>query len=127
MSRTAATTATAAERITRRIEELDDWRGELLKRLRGIILKAAPGISEAWKWNTPAWEKDGLICAAGAFNDHVKLNFFKGAALKDPKHIFNSGLDAMTTRAVDFFKGDKVDEAALTALVREAVALNRAQ
>jgi len=114
----------ASQRITNMIAELADWRGKLLARLRKLILKAAPAVTEEWKWNTAVWTSNGMICAAGAFKDHVKLNFFKGASLKDPKHLFNAGLDAKATRAIDVTERDKIDETALKALIREAVAYN---
>jgi hypothetical protein len=116
----------ASKLITNMIAELDDWRGKLLARLRKLILEAAPDLTEEWKWNTAVWTSNGLVCAAGAFKDHVKLNFFKGASLKDPKRLFNSGLDAKATRAIDFFERDKVNEPVLKALIREAVAYNSA-
>jgi hypothetical protein len=89
----------ASKLITNMIAELDDWRGKLFARLRKLILEAAPDLTEEWKWNTAVWTSNGLVCAAGAFKDHVKLNFFKGASLKDPKRLFNAGLDAKATRA----------------------------
>jgi len=110
--------------ITKQIAELGDWRGKLLARLRKLILDAAPDVTEEWKWGTAVWTSNGLVCAAGAFKDHVKLNFFKGASLKDPKRLFNAGLDAKATRAIDFTEGDKIDESALKALIRAAVAYN---
>ena len=85
---------TASQRITAQIAELNDWRGKMLADLRILILAADPDITEEWKWNTAVWTRNGLVCAGGAFKDHVKLNFFKGAALKDPKGLFNAGLDA---------------------------------
>jgi hypothetical protein len=106
------------------IAELADWRGKLLVRLRKLILDAAPDVTEEWKWNTAVWTSNGMMCAAGAFKDHVKLNFFKGASLKDPKRLFNAGLDAKATRAIDFTEGGKIDESALKALIHEAVAYN---
>jgi hypothetical protein len=116
----------ASKLITNMIAELDDWRGKLLARLRKLILEGAPDLTEEWKWNTAVWTSNGLVCAAGAFKDHVKLNFFKGASLKDPKRLFNSGLDAKATRAIDFFEHDMVNEPVLKALIREAVAYNSA-
>jgi hypothetical protein len=125
MNRSAANdNPTPSQHIDRRIEELDDWRGKLLARLRKIILKAAPELVEEWKWDTPVWSHNGNVVAAGAFQDHLKLNFFKGAQLEDPHGLFNAGLDAKATRAIDLFEGDKVDETALRDLVRAAVALN---
>jgi hypothetical protein len=114
----------ASQLITNQIAELGDWRGQLLARLRKIILDAAPDLTEEWKWGTAVWTNKGLVCSAGAFKDHVKINFFKGASLKDPKHLFNAGLDAKTTRAIDFWKDDKIDESGLKSLIRAAVAYN---
>ena len=110
--------------ITNQIAELADWRGKLLARLRKLILEAAPDITEEWKWGTAVWSHKGLVCSAGAFKDHVKLNFFKGASLKDPKGLFNAGLDAKATRAIDFSEGDDIDASALKELIRAAVAHN---
>jgi len=115
---------TPSQQITRRIEELPDWRGKMLTRLRKLVLEAAPGITEDWKWDSPVWSHNGPVCAAGAFKDHVKLNFFKGASLKDPKRLFNAGLDAKATRAIDFSEGDDISESALKELIRAAVDYN---
>jgi hypothetical protein len=125
MATTSAKPSSAASRqITKYIAETKDWRGKMLAKLRKLVLASAPGITEEWKWATPVWSRDGLVCAAGAFKDHVKLNFFKGASVPDPKGMFNSGLDAKAMRSIDFFEGDKLDEAGLKTLVRAAVALN---
>jgi len=110
--------------ITNQIAELGDWRGRMLARLRKVILEADPDITEEWKWNTAVWTHKGLVCSAGAFKDHVKLNFFKGASLKDPKGVFNAGLDAKNTRAIDFSEADNLDVPALKELIRAAVAHN---
>ena len=110
--------------ITNLIAELGDWRGKLLARLRKLILESAPEITEEWKWGTAVWTHEGLVCSAGAFKDHVKLNFFKGASLKDPKGLFNAGLDARATRAIDFREGDNIDASSLKNLIRSAVAHN---
>ena len=91
-----------------------------------MIVDAAPDITEEWKWGSAVWTNKGLVCSAGAFKDHVKLNFFKGASLKDPKRLFNAGLDAKFTRAIDFNEGDDIDASALKALIRAAVAYNLA-
>jgi hypothetical protein len=115
---------TASDQITRQIEDLPDWRGKVLARLRNLVLEAAPGITEEWKWGTAVWAHNGLVCSAGVFKDHVKLNFFKGASLADPKKLFNAGLDAKATRAIDFAQGDTLNAPALKNLVRAAVALN---
>ena len=117
---------TASQHIDNHIKELADWRGKLLARLRKLILEAAPDLSEEWKWDTPVWSHKGNVLAAGAFKDHIKLNFFKGASLKDPKGLFNAGLDAKATRAIDFSEGDEIDESALKELVRAAVSYNTA-
>ncbi len=115
---------TPSERITNHILELADWRGKLLARLRTLITEADPAMVEEWKWETPMWSHNGNVVAAGAFQDHVKLNFFKGASLKDPHKLFNAGLDATATRAIDIHEGDKLDELALMELIRAAVAQN---
>jgi len=114
----------ASEQITNYIAELSDWRGKMLARLRNLILAAAPELTEEWKWDTPVWSYKGNVVAAGAFKDHLKLNFFKGASLKDPKKIFNAGLDAKTSRGIDIKEGGTIDESALQELVRAAVALD---
>lgn len=110
--------------ITNQIAELSDWRGKLIAHLRKLILETSPDIVEEWKWGTPVWNQNGLICSAGAFKDHVKLNFFKGASLNDPKGLFNAGLDAKATRAIDFNESSDVDEAALKDLIRAAIVYN---
>ena len=114
----------ASKQIDKQIAGLPDWRGELIARLRQLIHKADPDITEEWKWGTAVWSHGGLVCAAGAFKSHVKLNFFKGAALKDPKKLFNAGLDAKTMRSIDFRKGDAIDESAVEELIRAAVSHN---
>jgi len=115
---------TPSQLITNQIAELADWRGKLLARLRKLILEAAPGITEEWKWGTAVWSHKGNVVAVGAFKDHLKVNFFKGASLKDPHGLFNVGLEAKATRAIDLHEGDKINEAALKELIRAAVALN---
>jgi hypothetical protein len=115
---------TPSQLITKQIAELADWRGKMLARLRKLILEAAPDITEEWKWDTAVWSQNGLVCSAGTFKDHVKLNFFKGASLKDPKRLFNAGLDAKATRAIDFSEGDDIDAPALKDLIRAAVTHN---
>ncbi|MBI5304936.1 MAG: DUF1801 domain-containing protein [Chloroflexi bacterium] len=115
---------TPSQHIDMQIKELADWRGKMLARLRKLILEAAPDLAEEWKWGTAVWSHKGNVVAAGAFKDHVKLNFFKGASLKDPKRLFNAGLDAKATRAIDFGEGDDIDESALKELIRAAVAFN---
>ena len=110
--------------ISDQIAGLDDWRGRTYALLRKLVLEAAPEISEEWKWDTAVWAHKGLVCSAGVFKDHVKLNFFKGASLEDPNGLFNAGLEAKTSRSIDFHEGDRIDEAALKDLVRAAVAYN---
>jgi len=124
MNKSKGDDAKASQLITNMINELGDWRGKLIARLRKLILDTAPDVTEQWKWGTAVWTSNGMVCAAGAFKDHVKLNFFKGASLKDPKRLFNAGLDAKATRAIDFTENDKIDESALKALIRAAVAHN---
>src|SRR3990172_3059684 len=99
--------------ITVYIDELGDWRTAPLTRLREIILSASPDVTEAWKWNHPVWEGNGLVCVAGAFKGNVKLTFSKGASLNDPKRLFNASLEGRTWRAIDFHKGDKIDAVGL--------------
>lgn len=115
----------ARERIDAHIAALAGWKGALLARLRRWIREADPALVEGWKWNTPVWSRDGNVVACGAFRDHVKLNFFDGAALPDPRAMFNAGLDARRSRAIDLREGDVVDEAAFKELVRAASALDR--
>ncbi len=122
MKADAADSPNPSQLITSKIATLGDWRGRLLARLRDLIHEADPDITEDWKWGTAVWTHGGLVCSAGVFKDHVKLNFFKGASLEDPKGLFNAGLDAKTTRAIDFGETDLVDESALRNLVRAAVA-----
>jgi hypothetical protein len=114
----------ASQLIDARIKELDDWRGEMLSRLRALIKQADPAVVEEWKWSVPVWSHDGIICTGETYKNSVKLTFAKGARMKDPKRLFNSSLEGNTRRAIDFHKGDKVDEPALQALIREAAALN---
>jgi len=113
-----------SERISERITELGDWRGEMLARLRRLVLEAAPGIAEEWKWDSPVWVHKGNVLSAGVFKNHLKLNFFKGAALADPQGLFNAGFEAKKTRSIDLHEGDAIDEGALQELIRAAVALN---
>jgi hypothetical protein len=113
-----------SERIDKQIAELADWRGPMIARLRKLILEAAPDITEEWKWETPVWSQQGLVCSVGTFKKTVKMNFFQGAALEDPYALFNAGLDAKKTRAIDFREGDTVDESALKELIRAAITHN---
>ncbi len=111
--------------IDARIEELGDWRGEMLSRLRALVRQADPEAVEEWKWRgTPVWSHDGLICTGETYKSVVKMTFAKGAALDDPSGLFNSSLEGRVRRAIDFREGDKVNEKALKALIRAAVALN---
>ena len=111
--------------IDARIAELGDWRGETLGRLRALVKEADPEVVEEWKWRgVPVWSHDGLICTGETYKNVVKMTFAKGAALDDPAGLFNSSLEGNTRRAIDFHEGDKVNEKALKALVRAAVALN---
>ena len=114
----------ASQLITNQINELVDWRGKRLARLRKLILEAAAGLIEEWKWGTAVWSQKGNVVAVGAFSDHLKINFFKGASLDDPHGLFNAGLDAKATRAIDLYESDKINETALKELIRATVALN---
>ena len=116
-----------SELIDEQIAGLGDWRGELYARLRALVNAADPSLSEDWKWGTAVWVNPGTVCAVSAFKDHVKMNFFKGASLPDPHGLFNSSLEAKKTRAIDFFKGQPVDEGAITELVQAAAAANLAK
>src|SRR5712692_1614127 len=114
----------ASELIDKQIAELADWRGKTITKLRKIVHDADPGITEEWKWDTPVFTHDGLVVAVGAFKGNVKMNFFQGASLPDPKKLFNAGLDAKKTRAIDFHENAKINEVALKELIRAAVAQN---
>ena len=115
----------ASELISKGIDELGDWRGETLGRMRELIKKADPDVIEEWKWRgTPVWSHDGIICTGESYKHVVKLTFAKGAALSDPARLFNSSLDGNVRRAIDIHEGEVVDESAFKALVRQAVALN---
>jgi hypothetical protein len=123
-----AKSATPSQLIDARIEELGDWRGELLGRLRALVKEAEPAVTEEWKWRgVPVWEHDGIICTGETYKSVVKLTFFKGAALDDPSGLFNSSLEGNTRRAIDFHEGEKIDEEALKALVRAASALTESR
>src|SRR5919204_497428 len=121
----------ASELISKRVAELEDWRGKTLSRMRTLIKEADPDVVEEWKWakatspGTPVWSHDGIICTGESYKSVVKLTFAKGASLKDPARLFNSSLDGNVRRAIDIHEGDDVDESAFKALVRQAVALNR--
>ena len=115
----------ASELISKRIAELEDWRGKTLGRMRKLIKEADPNVVEEWKWmGTPIWSHDGIITTGESYKSHVKLTFAKGASLKDPAGLFNSSLEGNVRRAIDIHEGEEVDESAFKALVRQAVALN---
>jgi hypothetical protein len=117
-----------AQLIDGRIEELDDWRGDVLSRLRGLVKQADPDIVEEWKWRgVPVWSHDGIVCTGETYKNYVKMTFAKGAALPDPSGLFNSSLEGNTRRAIDFHEGEAIDEEALKRLVRAAVALNESK
>jgi hypothetical protein len=115
----------AAKKIDARIDELGDWRGEMLARIRELIKQAEPDVVEEWKWRgVPVWYRDGMLCTGETYKNHVKVTFAKGASLDDPSGLFNSSLDGNTRRAIDIEENDQLDEKAFTALVRAAVELN---
>ncbi len=112
--------------IDARIEELGDWRGKMLSRLRTLVKEADPEVVEEWKWRgVPVWSHEGMICTGETYKNIVKMTFAKGAALKDPSRLFNSSLEGNTRRAIDFHEGEKIDEKALKTLIRAAVTLNK--
>ena len=116
---------TPSQLIDERIKELDDWRGALLGKLRSLVKEADPDVVEEWKWRgVPTWYHDGMICTGESYKTVVKMTFAKGASLKDPSGLFNSSLEGNVRRAIDFHEGDKVNEKAFKALIREAVTLN---
>jgi hypothetical protein len=118
----------ASKLIDERIEELGDWRGEALARVRGLIKEADPEVEETWKWKgTPVWEHAGIICTGETYKKAVKLTFAKGASLDDPSGLFNSSLDGNVRRAIDIHEGEEIDGEALKALIGEAVALNESR
>ena len=115
----------ASANITKRIQELGDWRGETLAHVRQLIHDADPDIQEEWKWmGTPVWSHDGGVCTGESYKQVVKLTFFRGASIKDPKKLFNSSLEGNTRRAIDLREGEKINEAAFKQLIRSAVATN---
>lgn len=120
----------ASEKISARIEELGDWRGATLARLRELIHEADPDVEEQWKWakatspGTPVWSHDGDICTGESYKEVVKLTFFRGASIKDPKQLFNSSLEGNARRAIDFREGEKIRATAFKQLIRAAVAAN---
>jgi hypothetical protein len=121
---------TASELMSKRIDELGDWRGRALARVRQLIKEADPEIAEEWKWRkpsnpgTPVWSHSGGICTGETYKNKVKLTFFRGAALKDPAGLFNSSLEGKVRRAIDIYEDDEINETAMKALIQEAVALN---
>jgi hypothetical protein len=121
----AQNSISASRRIDQRIEELPDWRGKTLAQIRALIKQADPQVVEEWKWRgVPVWSHDGIVCTGETYKNVVKMTFAKGAALADPSRLFNSSLEGNTRRAIDIHEGDKIDERALKALIRAAVALN---
>jgi hypothetical protein len=121
-------TQSPSQRIDARIKELGDWRGKTLERLRAVVKKADPDVVEEWKWRgVPVWEHDGILCTGETYKTAVKMTFARGAALEDPAHLFNASLEGNTRRAIDFHEGEKINERALQALIRAAVALNRSK
>ena len=125
MNKSNTTGSSAKELISNRIAELGDWRGKALARVRKLIIDSVPSVVEEWKWNIPVWSLDGIICTGESYKSTVKLTFPKGASLKDPKRVFNSSLDGNVRRAIDIREGEKIDEGALQALLRDAAKLNR--
>ncbi|MGO9435214.1 MAG: DUF1801 domain-containing protein [Terracidiphilus sp.] len=125
--RKSASSQSASDLIDARIQELADWRGEMLSRLRALIRHADPQVVEEWKWGIPVWSHDGIICTGETYKKAVKLTFAKGAFLDDPAGLFNSSLEGRLRRAIDFREGDKVNEKELKTLIRAAVGLNKAK
>jgi hypothetical protein len=117
----------ATEQIDQYISGTNDWRGDVLARLRNLVHEAAPEVVEEWKWNSPVWSCSGPVCSASAFKKHVGLNFFQGASLEDPNGLFNSGLESKKSRSINFQEGEEIDEQALKELIRNAVNHNTAK
>ena len=117
----------ASEMIDAKIAELGDWRGKTLARLRALMKQADPEVVEEWKWDVPVWSHDGIISTGEVYKAAVKMTFAKGASVEDPSHLFNSSLEGNVRRAIDFREGEKIDEKALKALFRAAVALNKSK
>ena len=124
MKKSSSTTESPSKLIDARIQELGDWRGVTLARLRGLIRRADPDVVEEWKWGVPVWSHDGIICTGETYKNVVKLTFARGASLRDPARLFNSSLDGNTRRAIDVREGEQLDEEALKTLVRAAVTQN---
>jgi hypothetical protein len=114
----------ASKMIGKRVAEVGGWRGETLERIRAVINAAVPDVVEEWKWETPVWSHEGIICTGETYKSAVKMTFPKGASIKDPKKLFNSSLEGATRRAIDIHEGEKIDEAGLKTLFRAAAALN---
>lgn len=128
VKKTPQKTATPSQLIDGRIKELNDWRGELLARIRALIKKADPDVVKEWKWRgVPTWYHEGIVCTGETYKTHVKVTFAKGASLADPSRLFNSSLDGNVRRAIDFHEGDTVNARAFTALIRAAVRLNESK
>lgn len=124
----AESTKSPSQLIDERIEELGDWRGAMLSELRNLIKQVDPDIVEEWKWRgTPVWYHGGMVCTGETYKSAVKMTFAKGAQLKDPSHLFNTGLEGNVRRAIDFHEGDKINALALGELIREAIALNESK
>jgi hypothetical protein len=114
-----------SDKVTDYIQGIGDWRGDLLAELRGLIQETAPELTEDFKWSVPVWTNNGLVCAISAFKDHIKINFFKGVYLADPKGLFNSGLDSKEHRSINFVEDAVLDKSSLQALIKAAVAFNQ--
>jgi hypothetical protein len=121
-----AAVESASKLIDEKIKSLDDWRGKTLAKVRALINQAEPAVVEEWKWSLPVWSRDGIVCTGETYKAKVKLTFPKGAALKDPAKLFNSSLEGNTRRAIDLAEGDAIDEASFKALIKAAVAANKA-
>jgi len=121
----APSSKSPSELIDARIQDLDDWRGKMLRRLRSLVKEADPDVVEEWKWSVPVWSHDGILCTGETYKSVVKMTFAKGASLKDPSRLFNSSLEGNTRRAIDFREGEKINEEALKSLIRAAVTLNK--
>jgi hypothetical protein len=128
MAESGSQNTTPSQLIDARIKELDDWRGEMLARLRSLVKEADPDVVEEWKWRgVPVWSDSGIICTGETYKNVVKMTFAKGASLDDPSGLFNSSLEGNTRRAIDFHEGAEIEEKALKELVRAAVALNKSK
>jgi hypothetical protein len=128
MAKSGSQEKSPSELIDERIKELDDWRGETLSRVRNLVKEAAPDVAEEWKWRgVPVWYDHGMICTGESYKSVVKVTFAKGAALEDPAGLFNSSLEGNTRRAIDFHEGEKINEKAFKALIRNAVTQNKSK